>query len=96
MVRSLSFGTPLAKRRFNGADSAILAYLASPPMQATSINLLTRDGGLCATFTPGLTHEQYTALAHAIRHDGDTYAEMSELLKRLGTAWGCKVTVDPC
>ena len=79
--------------------SAILAFLAPnlhQTMKATSINLLTREGGLCATFTPGLTPEQYTALADAIRHDGETTAEMAELLQKLGRAWEIEVVIDPC
>lgn len=65
-------------------------------MEATSINLLTREGGICATFTPGLTPEQYTALADAIRHDGDTAAELADILKKLARVWGCQVVVEPC
>jgi hypothetical protein len=65
-------------------------------MQATSIHLLTRDGGLCATFTPGLTAEQYAALDTAINDDGDTVASATNLLESLGQSWGCEVVVDPC
>ena len=60
-------------------------------MQATSINLLTRDGGLCATFKPALNAEQYDALLEAIKHDGNTVSEMTELLKKIGRSWGCEV-----
>jgi len=65
-------------------------------MQATAINLLTRDGGIRATFTPGLNVEQYAELAKAIKHDGDTADELGALLKNLGRTWGCVVVIDPC
>lgn len=65
-------------------------------MQSTSINLLTRDGGLCATFEPALSPEQYDALLAAIKHDGDTIPDMSELLRKLAASWGCEVVIDPC
>jgi hypothetical protein len=65
-------------------------------MQATSINLLTREGGLCATFNPPLTAEQYEVLLTAVKHDGETIAEMSELLRKLARSWDCTVVIDPC
>jgi hypothetical protein len=65
-------------------------------MQETSISLLTRDGGLRATFRPALDGDQYAALLQAIRHDGDTLSEMSDLLTKIGLSWGCDVIIDPC
>ena len=65
-------------------------------MQDTSISLLTKDGGVRATFKPALDSTQYDALLEAIKHDGETAAEMAELLKKLGRSWGCEVIVDPC
>jgi hypothetical protein len=65
-------------------------------VQNTSISLLTRDGGICATFKPGLNADQYAALAAAIEHDGDTAVELAELLRKLARSWGCEVIIDPC
>jgi len=65
-------------------------------MQETSISLLTREGALRATFRPALDADQYAALLQAVRNDGDTYDEMTELLKKVATAWGCEVIIDPC
>jgi len=65
-------------------------------MQETSISLLTRDGGIRATFRPALTPDQYAALATAIKHDGDTIGTMAELLTKLAASWACEVMVDPC
>ena len=62
----------------------------------TSLNLLTKDGGLCATFKPALNDDQYSALGEAIRHDGETKADLTELLKMLGRSWRCEVMIDPC
>ena len=64
-------------------------------LRAHSISLLTKDGGVRATFRPALTPQQYDALATAIKHDGDTVAEMTELLKKLALSWDCQVIVDP-
>jgi hypothetical protein len=65
-------------------------------MQDTAISLLTKDGGVRAIFRPALTPTQYEALATAIERDGETLIEMTELLKKLASSWGCDVTVDPC
>ena len=68
----------------------------APPMQETSISLLTREGGLRATFRPALSAQQYSQLLNAIRHDGDTIVEMSALLHKLGSSWDCQVMIDTC
>jgi hypothetical protein len=65
-------------------------------MQDTSISLLTREGALRATFHPALDADQYAALLQAIRNDGDTHAEMTELLTKIAIAWGRQVIIDPC
>lgn len=64
---------------------------------ATSVSLLTREGGLRATFRPVLTEEQYASLLQTVQLDaGSSIAETTALLKRLGQTWNCEVTVDPC
>jgi hypothetical protein len=63
-------------------------------MQSTSINLLTRDGALSATFTPALTSSQYDQLLHEVENDGDTFDELKEVLQKLAGQWKCKVAVD--
>jgi hypothetical protein len=63
--------------------------------QSNSINLLCRDGSLCATFMPALNDDQYAALREAIRHDGDTKMDLAKLLRKLGRSWGCEVMTDP-
>lgn len=63
-------------------------------MQSTSINLLTRDGALCATFSPALTASQYDQLLREIKNDGDNKVEMTALLQSLAAQWRCQVVVD--
>ena len=65
-------------------------------MQDTSISLLTREGALRATFRPALDADQYAALLQAVRSDGDTYSEMTDLLHKIAMGWGCQVIIDPC
>ena len=63
-------------------------------MQATSINLLTRDGALSVTFAPALSSPQYDQFLREIENDGDTRAELATLLQSLGREWNCRVIVD--
>jgi hypothetical protein len=65
-------------------------------MQDTSITLLTKEGGVRATFRPALSSDQYAALAEAIKHDGDTIAAMRDLLTMLARSWGCTAIIEPC
>jgi len=64
--------------------------------QSTTLNLLTRDGGICATFIPALTTEQYDQLLAETAADGDTESEMTELLRSLAGRWKRRLTIDPC
>jgi hypothetical protein len=65
-------------------------------MQETSIGLLTREGGLRATFRPALNAAEYAELLNAVEHDGDTIAEMTELLTGLARGWDRQVMFDAC
>jgi hypothetical protein len=75
----------------------ILAFCLSTyptTMQSTTISLLTREGALSATFAPALSSEQYDQLSRELKRDGDTKAELTELLHQLAGAWRCRVIVD--
>ncbi len=65
-------------------------------MHSTSLNLLTRNGGICATFTPALTSTQYDQLLQEIQRDGDTRTELAELLRILAASWDVGLMIDPC
>ena len=59
----------------------------------TTLHLLTRDGAITATFTPGLTSEQYDRLLQEVGN-GDTRQRLTELLSDLAEKWRCLVVVD--
>jgi len=62
-------------------------------MPTTTLHLLTRDGAITATFTPGLTSDQYDRLLQEVGH-GDTRQKLTELLSDLADMWRCIVVVD--
>ena len=59
----------------------------------TTLNLLTRDGAITATFSPGLTSEQYDRLLQEVG-SGDTRQKLTDLLAGLAETWRCTVVVD--
>ena len=63
-------------------------------MDCTTLKLLTRDGALAVTFTPGLTPDQYSELYELVI-DAETADEMTAVVKRAGLRWGADVVVDP-
>ena len=65
-------------------------------VESTSINLLTRNGAVCATFTPALTSEQYDEILKVVQVDGNTAEELANLLKKLAAKWQRTLILDPC
>jgi hypothetical protein len=65
--------------------------------QSTSINLKTREGALCATFTPPLTSEQHASLLHDTTESHGVKMELlAEFIVALANSWGRRVLLDPC
>ena len=63
--------------------------------QSTSVNLLTRTGAVCCTFTPALNGDQYDELLDQ-QGKGQTAAEMEDLLKTLAVKWAVAIEFIPC
>ena len=63
----------------------------------TSINLKSREGALCAAFTPPLTIEQYVRLLNDTREShGVSMESMAEFILSLAHSLGREVVLDPC
>lgn len=63
--------------------------------QSTTLNLLTRDGGIRVTFTPALEPSQYDQLLD-VSTKSDDAPHLTHLLSTLAHAWGRMVKIDPC
>jgi hypothetical protein len=59
----------------------------------TTLNLLTLDGMLTATFEPALTAEQAEELAAMVREPGGD-AELRLLLESVADAWGLWLVIE--
>jgi hypothetical protein len=62
---------------------------------STTLNLLTREGAICVTFTPGLEPSQYDEL-HQFSEIIEYQYELEIALKEMGNRWGREVIIDPC
>lgn len=60
---------------------------------STTLNLLTREGAICVTFTPALEAGQYDQLLHVTSHGGDQ-EDISRVLVTMAHSWGCMVSVE--
>ena len=62
--------------------------------ESTTLNLLTRDGAVTATFSATLTTSQYETLFESIHDYSDSAIELKERIATLANEWGIDASVD--
>lgn len=61
--------------------------------ESTTLNLLTRDGAVSATFAAQLTEDQYARLL-AYVHDAQTRQELTESILVAANEWGLMAIIE--
>jgi len=64
-----------------------------PARARTTLNLLTREGALCVTFSPALEARQYDALLEVV-DDADTLKVLTERVMLIAQHWKREVVID--
>lgn len=62
---------------------------------STSLNLLTRDGAICVTFSPALEPPQYDQL-YDLTKSVETQDDLCKVVLALASRWNRQVIIDPC